>query len=141
MFRSPMTDYRMRHKAPSPLWNGLPLYRADVAFPGIEKCPGDYLHDEHYETAWLYVTRVLHKPDAVLTAYRFVPPGVTTISPGDWVTIVLEYAKAHGVHPDDQQRDWPVISMRVLASHLWTDGNDLCEWGYYPLGVPCSEDG
>ena len=52
------------------------------------------------------------------------------INQGDWVTINPEYAKFHG-------RSWlnnkfKVITKTVRAKDLYTNGDSIHEWGYWP---------
>ena len=51
-----------------------------------------------------------------------------TINNGDWVTISLNYAKEHG--KSNLNNKYKIISKTVPAKHLFTDGNDIFEWGY-----------
>lgn len=52
-----------------------------------------------------------------------------SINNGDWVTTHRDYAKEHGKsHLNNQYK---IISKTVPAQHLYTDGNDIFEWGYY----------
>ena len=52
------------------------------------------------------------------------------INKGDWVTIDLAYAKEHGQsHLNNQYK---VITKTVKAKDIYTDGNSIMEWGYYP---------
>jgi hypothetical protein len=54
----------------------------------------------------------------------------TTINPGDWVTINRTYAILHGKGVLDKQ--YRIVQKTVPASTLFTDGNSIHEWGYYP---------
>jgi len=51
------------------------------------------------------------------------------INPGDWVTINREYAKLHG---EGLNGKYKIISKRVKASDIFTEGNSILEWGYDP---------
>jgi hypothetical protein len=51
-----------------------------------------------------------------------------TINNGDWVTISRDYAKEHG---DGNLKNYKIISKTVPARNLYSDGNDIFEWGYY----------
>ena len=75
---------------------------------------------------------VKDKPDAMVTVHRAVPHGVTDINPGDWVTPSKSYAKQHGMHESDPKQDLPVISKKVRAADLRTDGDSVNEFGYFP---------
>ena len=52
------------------------------------------------------------------------------INPGDWVTISRKYAKQHG--EDNLLGKYKIVSKVVKAGELFTDCNDLAEWGYQP---------
>lgn len=51
------------------------------------------------------------------------------INNGDWVTISKNYAKEHG--ESNLNNQFKIISKTVPARHLFTDANDIFEWGYY----------
>ena len=55
---------------------------------------------------------------------------IDRINPGDWVTIVRRYAKEHG--QDNLNNKFRIISKKVKAKDVYTDGNSLAEWGYSP---------
>lgn len=44
------------------------------------------------------------------------------------MTLSRAYAHDHGYVADAE--DWPVVFADVLASDVWTDGNDPSEYGY-----------
>jgi hypothetical protein len=71
-------------------------------------------------------------PEKEVTIYRAVPKDITTVNSGDWVTLDKEYAEQHGYDPNDSSKDMPVISKKVKAKELFTDGNSIFEWGYHP---------
>ena len=49
---------------------------------------------------------------------------------GDWVTTSKQYAKDHG---ESLFKDaYKIISKRVRASEIFTNGDSIMEWGYYP---------
>lgn len=50
------------------------------------------------------------------------------INNGDWVTIDRNYAKEHGI--SNLNNKFKIVSKTVPARHLFTDGNDIFEWGY-----------
>jgi hypothetical protein len=72
------------------------------------------------------------KPDAMVHVFRAVPSHArnATINPGDWVTPTRDYAVQHG--ESNLQGQYRLISKKVPAKHLWTDGNSIHEWGYDP---------
>jgi len=55
---------------------------------------------------------------------------ISEINPGDWVTIVRNYAKEHG--KDNLRNKYRILSKKVKASQVWFDGNSLNEAGYTP---------
>ena len=55
---------------------------------------------------------------------------IDSINPGDWVTIVRRYAKEHG--QDNLNNKFRIISKKVKAKDVYTDGNSLAEFGYAP---------
>ena len=109
------------------------MHEAEVHFQGIHENPRWYNHGgATYDESIRHIQKVRNKPDADITIYRAVPHGVTEINHGDWVTTSKQYAKTHGLHPEDPKQDMPVISKKVKAKHLRTPGDDVNEWGYYP---------
>ena len=74
-------------------------------------------------------------PDAEVTLYRAVPKGVTEINPGDFVSLSPEYAKMHGESGYGAMGDevGDVISMKVKVKEVFSDGNDLNEFGFFPM--------
>ena len=50
------------------------------------------------------------------------------INIGDWVTINKKYALGHGKSVLNGK--YKIISKKVKAKELWTDGNSIHEWGY-----------
>jgi hypothetical protein len=77
--------------------------------------------------------RIQGNPDAMVTIYRSAPKEVTHIQDGDWITLSKKYATEHG-YQEDSADDWPVIEARVPARVIWTDGNDLNEFGISLIG-------
>lgn len=61
-------------------------------------------------------------------------PAETPVKPkinqGDWVTLVKSYAVEHG--RSNLNNEFQVLTKTVLASQLFTDGNSINEWGYWP---------
>jgi hypothetical protein len=68
-------------------------------------------------------------PEKNLIIYRAVPKSINEINKGDWVTTTREYAKDHATGEDG----WHIISKRVKAKDIATDGNSIHEFGYDPL--------
>ena len=59
-------------------------------------------------------------------------PSPRTINVGDWVTLDRKYAVQHGESNLGGRGNYKILSKTVPASALWTDGNSIQEWGYYP---------
>lgn len=75
-------------------------------------------------------------PEAPVHIYRSLPPKHTEAGfrTGDWISLSQEYARRHGMHPTDPDKDWPVIHAVVPAKHLISSGDSLDEFGYF--GAP-----
>jgi hypothetical protein len=69
-------------------------------------------------------------PDATVRIYRALPPGLGEINKADWVTLSESYAKGHAIQDDNEANDWPIIHADVPVRTVFSDGNDLAEFGY-----------
>lgn len=54
---------------------------------------------------------------------------INEINSGDWVTISKIYAKDHGLHALNGK--YKILTKKVKASQIFTDGNSIHEWGYW----------
>lgn len=83
------------------------------------------------------IMAVRGKPDAEVTIYRAVPndPNITTINEGDFVTLSPTYAKLHGASGYGRSGDEPgkIISQKVKVRDIYFDGNDVNEFGFFPV--------
>jgi hypothetical protein len=83
------------------------------------------------------IMAVRGKPDAEVTIYRAVPndPNITTINEGDFITLSPTYAKLHGASGYGRSGDEPgkIISQKVKVKDIYFDGNDVNEFGYFPV--------
>jgi hypothetical protein len=72
------------------------------------------------------------KPDAEITIYRAVPKDAknASINKGDWVTLNRNYAVQHG--ESNLNGEYKIISKKVRADEIFTDGNSIHEFGYDP---------
>lgn len=123
-------DYRQMHTAPGPDEFG--MHELDRHAPDIYTHPQYYMHgDEHYPESMAAARRVQGRPDAKVSVYRAVPPGVTQVHPGDWVSPSRTYAQSHGKHADDPSQDWHVLRINARAADVKWDGNDINEFGYH----------
>lgn len=125
-----VTGYRMQHRAPVDDGYSLPVTRILEAFgdPQILERPGRSQSNVDQETLG-QIRRALADPGAELTVYRSAPADVTQINDGDWVSLSRAYAELHG-----SEDGWPVLAMNVNAAQVFTDGNDLNEFGF--VAVP-----
>lgn len=131
-------DYRGSHKAPeasnSPLFDvTLTTYPKNFYDKFQEFIGYDYSSDEWRHFAIAYACR--GNPTKDVTIYRAVPEAVNEIHRGDWVTLTKNYAKLHLEHVYGIGRDpgkGKIISKKVCAKELFTAGDSLSEWGYWP---------
>jgi len=139
MESSGLMDYTMRHRPPErEVGNTLDdlsmIYPEDLysskgwMYYGVGGSPEQQRMDT---VSANIMAKVRGNPDAEVTVYRAVPKGVKDFNAGDWVTINREYAKGHGEGP--LKGDYDIISKKVKASELTTEGNSLHEQGYWPL--------
>lgn len=112
------------------------MHESDIAFPGIGSNPS-WFHtgDDACEESLAAIAAVAGRPDAMVTIYRAVPPGVDAIGEGDWVTPSRAYAQQHAMVNDDPANDWPVLEMKVPAAQLRTPGDSVDEWGWFAGGA------
>jgi len=131
-------DYRMEHQSPgregnaplSDLTGDGNIYPEDVYSNKAVQYygTGDNVMDKQSFTK---AKSYRGKPDAIVEVYRAVPKGVSdTINPGDWVTINRNYAKEHGESYFDGNYD--ILSKKVKAGDIFTNGDSIHEWGYEP---------
>lgn len=132
-------EYGARHRPPGPD-SGAPLY--DLTARGIYP-PDVYDHPEWYESgnpldrsAYAVARYARGRPNAEVDIFRAVPCGIRRINPGDWVSTVQAYAVQHGRHESDPSQDMCVITARVPARCLHTNGDSLLEWGYNCSAIP-----
>ncbi len=136
------TDYRIDHTAPTrdgmntldDMADAYPddIYNSSVA--GRYYGHGGESKSMDAETARI-ISGFKGKPNKDVTIYRAVPKGVTDINKGDWITINKNYANSHGDSwVDDGNYD--VISKKVKAKDIATDGNSIHEFGYDPIKKP-----
>ena len=92
------------------------------------------------EKAVAVVQMAQANPDAEISVYRALPTNVKDagINEGDWVTITEDYAREHGDGP--LKGDYRIVESKAKASELYTDGNSIHEWGFWPSAKTGSED-
>lgn len=131
-------SYRSSHAAPSrefgatldDLTGGGQIYPADVY---SKQGPRIYGTGMPYDKkAFDIANKVKGNPDAEVTIYRAVPSEVTStdINRGDWVAITQEYARDHG--ESVLRGDYKIITKKVKARDIYTNGDSIQEWGYDP---------
>jgi 8-oxo-dGTP pyrophosphatase MutT (NUDIX family) len=76
-------------------------------------------------------------PDEPTKIYRALPPQHHSINTGDWVTTSADYAKLHADLVGKGK--FHIVHATVPARHLYTDGNDLHEFGYHGPGIERAE--
>jgi hypothetical protein len=75
-----------------------------------------------YDGAWNDLQALKNAPDTV--------PENVQINPGDWVTINRAYAKDHG--ESSLRGGYKIISKKVRAKDIFTNGDSIHEWGFDP---------
>lgn len=117
----------------APLDDGVsaPMHYVEMVMPDYYDRPDIYSHDRgRVDAECVRAIRAARgKPQSLVTIYRALPRGHTTINRGDWVTPSLTYARQHAMRSDNPAEDWPVISAQVPANTLWCEGY-AAEWGY-----------
>lgn len=96
-----------------------------------------YEHPDYYgsgiapdEATMAQLRAARDDPDTMVTIYRAVPEGVDDINRGDWISLSRDYAEEHSYDMGGPGVDGHVITAQVPARTVWTDGNDLVEYGY-----------
>ncbi len=140
-------DYRGQHKAPN--FESAPAF--DLTGNGVY--PKDvYSRPDWYEQdmgleEMRKIQRFQGNPEAPVWIHRAIPKNIydnamlegertgnsplsLLIKEGDWVTTNKQYAKDHG--EGALNGDFKVVSKRVKAGDIFTNGDSIFEWGYYP---------
>lgn len=77
------------------------------------------------------IQKIRGNPNAKVTMYRATVGD--KIYPNDWVTLSPEYAKQHLANALRDQPDAKIIKQTVAARDLRWPGDDINEFGYYPI--------
>lgn len=130
----PVLDYkRLHHLAPGPGEGNAPIHDLTGVYGN------DYIENPHHYTARPHDRELLSQvkkargnPNAMLTIYRALPKQHSEINEGDWVALSKDYAQTHltSISKDPNAGEWHIIAHKVPAHTLWSEGNDLTEWGY-----------
>lgn len=133
------SNYRGAHTAPSPNY-GAPghdlteMYPDDIYGPNGARYYGHGgfpLGEKGIDQETINILNTVRgKPDKIVTIYRAVPKDIKEINPGDWVTVNKKYAKFHGKNWLDN--NFTVLSKKVPAREIYTDGNSIHEFGWNP---------
>ena len=131
-------QYRMSHRPNedgAPISNMAQIFPDDIYSPnGIRYYGSAGVRGKADRESYDVIKRVKDNPEAEVTIYRAVPPGIKDINPGDWVSVSKTYAEDHAVFGYGPNGDQPgeIISQKVKASEIKSPGDDLNEYGYFP---------
>lgn len=84
-----------------------------------DKYSGEFAYNKNAYLDYLYSERNKLRDNQTAKA---------KINPGDWVAIRRQYAVDHMAG----EKGWTIVSKKVKAKELFTDGNSWDEWGYQP---------
>lgn len=102
-------------------WNRFPM-KNEIVY-GLQDKYG--IDNHNYDEQQELMLRDLQKQITELQTQQQKNIGINS---GDWVTISRDYAKEHG---EGNLKNYKIVSKTVPAKNLFTDGNDIFEWGYY----------
>jgi putative chitinase len=130
------TEYRGLHTAPTPD-SGAPLhdltgiYPDDIYGPKAAQFYGHFGGNDPMDVETIRKIHLMRgKPRQAIQIYRAVPKNIKDINAGDWVTINKRYAQDHG--ESALGGDYRIISKIVNVGDLYTNGDSIHEYGYYP---------
>lgn len=131
---SDIPEYGMSHR---PSKTG--AIGSDISSGG-EFMPEDiYQHPEWYSDmkskssieSFGAIKRMKGKPDMEITIYRASPKN--ELNTGDWVTLSKNYAKEHAEAQGTDGEKFLVNKFKVKAKDIQFAGDDINEFGYYPV--------
>jgi hypothetical protein len=129
-------SYQMLHRpadreSGAPLSNLTHIYPKDVYGPdGLRfySVSGDDMDAKAYRK----ILALKGKPDEKVWVYRAVPlDSPETVSKGEWISIIPEYAVEHG--ESQLGGKYKIVAARVRAGDIFTEGDSWHEWGYDPI--------
>ena len=129
-------DYRGFHKAPgkdygAPLHDVTGMYPEDIYSPQGARYYGS--NDRAMDAKSIAIIhRMRGNPEGEVTIFRAVPEYANDIRPGDWVSLIREYAELHGKSGNAGGDGYKILSKKVKASEVFTEANSLHEWGWSP---------
>lgn len=125
------SDYRGSHRAPTDDGYSASIDKLTKVFPDdVYEHPEFVGSGEVDDETMAQLLKAKGDPDATVRIYRALPPGLGEINKADWVTLSEEYARQHAIQDDDEANDWPIIHADVPVRTVFSDGNDLAEFGY-----------
>lgn len=136
-----LRDYRGSHTAPGPefgaqlhdVTGGGQMYPEDIYSAQGARLYGHGGPDVGMDKETMRIIQQMrNKPDEMVDIYRAVPneADISTINPGDWVTINPNYAKQHG--ESNLPEGYKILQQKVPAKSVWTNADSIHEYGYWP---------
>lgn len=134
-------DYMGGHEAPMAEDINAPIWDLTGKYTGNELYPKDiyssdatrlYSSGQTYDNQAISILHSLEgRPNKMITVYRAVSKdNPSEINPGDWVTLVRDYAKDHG--ESNLGGNYKIVKKTVAARDIFTDANSIQEFGYDP---------
>lgn len=132
-------EYRGYHRPPGKGGGRADDLTMNGAYPEDVYTRPDFYERGKGLAEMMKIIQLRNKPEAPVWIFRAVPKEVAglfkgrssdLINSGDWVTTNREYAKGHG--ESALGRKYIIVSKRVKARELYTEGNSIFEWGYSP---------
>lgn len=127
-------DYQMEHLAPAKEEGNSSLDNVSFSFgKDIYSSNAFNLYkqgnDKESKQSIDIINKFKGNPNAMVTVYRAVPLNVEAkIIPGDWITLSKEYADIHG--RSSLNNKYKILSKKIPAREIYTDGNSIHEWGW-----------
>lgn len=125
-------SYRMRHR-PDKMGSGHDITDAGMMPNDFYDHPEQYATtgDKSYKESIKALQAIRNKPDAEVTIYRAAPK--EEFNDGDWVTLSRTYAETHAQSNSRENNQLQVYSKKVRAKDIQFAGDDINEFGYYPV--------
>lgn len=129
-------SYQMLHR-PADRESGAPLSDLTHIYPNDVYGPDGLRFysvsgDDMDAKAYRKILAFKGKPDEKVWVYRAVPlDSPETVSKGEWISIIPEYAVEHG--ESQLGGKYKIVAARVRAGDIFTEGDSWHEWGYDPI--------
>lgn len=131
--------YHGAHTAPANDGYSSAITELTKAFPeDVYEHPEWYGSGEVDAETMAQLLKARDNPEATVRVYRALPPDVGRINRSDWITLSRAYAQEHAIQDSEAANDWPVIHADVPAATVFSDGNDLMEFGYDGPDLDCA---